>query len=398
MRGALRDEGFSGTLDPLVKDSIVVSIDADNAHYLYRLALGPGEDPVLASEILEQVPGVGRSSANFAVGLTPGWIIGPGSIAITPPAANQSPTQLPADPVTIGVVDSGSVMTDTLASELASVGGRINLVGSGVDVGVDYVHHHGTFIAAMLGRLLPGVTIEMENAPFDVNSTVRSWEVEPGELTVLADDYSLAAALTARFEGSGVDVLSLSLGTYGCPTLNGDEYNPADVQERFRAPQATRAALLRLKVTGSVGSVVAAAGNDSSETPFYPAAFATDASFVGGDVSVCTEDGPNSTWLYSVGSTQSTNSGAQRPVPSNPGARFPAGAFSNHGCWVTTIADGSDITSHDGDIWKSWSGTSFATPCVAAHLASGQTIPVREVGAGDPAIIECGLGDGSPPA
>ncbi len=152
----------------------------------------------------------------------------------------------------------------------------MNLVGSGQDLGTGFVEQHGTYLSVMLARLLPDVTIHMENAPFDVNSNVRSWELASGESTIVADDYSLAAALTTRFSANPVDVLNLSLGTYGCPADKTDDQDEAP--EDFRAPQATRDALLRVHLNDFVKFIVAAAGNDASQKRFYPAGFAGDPS------------------------------------------------------------------------------------------------------------------------
>jgi hypothetical protein len=49
-------------------------------------------------------------------------------------------------------------------------------------------------------------------------------------------------------------------------------------------------------------------------------------------------------------------------------------AFSNCGKWVNAVADGAGAISRypSSTGWASWSGTSFATPQVAAFLVGGK--------------------------
>ena len=147
------------------------------------------------------------------------------------------------------------------------------------------------------------------------------------------DDASVAAAIDRVIErtsrsGEHIDVVVASFGAYG------DE------------PPPMAAALARLMDTSVV---VAAAGNDATCRPFYPAALAN---------------------VVAVGALGSAG-------------RAP---FSNFGSWVDACAIGTDVVStffaefadHDDDApgrvfrgWASWSGTSFAAPVVAAAIARG---------------------------
>jgi subtilisin family serine protease len=97
--------------------------------------------------------------------------------------------------------------------------------------------------------------------------------------------------------------------------------------------------------------LVAAAGNQSETTPFWPAAFP---------------------WCVGVGSM--TRDGQRRSW------------FSNHGAWVDVYAPGEDIvnayarmkykTMVDGEVRDTsagivkWSGTSFSTPIVTGLIAA----------------------------
>ncbi len=128
-------------------------------------------------------------------------------------------------------------------------------------------------------------------------------------------------------------VLNLSLGGF----------TPGDV-----APLGLRVALDGA-LSGTDRVVVAAAGNDGNRTnPFWPAAFAgSDAPWADRVVAVAAHDG-----------TQLCD-------------------WSNAGPWVTLAAPGQDIVStfiNDTEAfpqgWALWSGTSFATPRVAAEIAA----------------------------
>jgi subtilisin family serine protease len=143
-------------------------------------------------------------------------------------------------------------------------------------------------------------------------------------------------------------VLNLSLGGY---------------TEDDRAPLALAAALRAL---GRETVVVAAAGNNNSDRPFWPAAFKHVIAVAALDTTV---DPP-------------------RPA-----------AFSNHGWWVDVCAPGVDLHStyvrgawqlddsapvEEFTGWARWSGTSFAAPQIAATIASGVASsgrPARQVAA-----------------
>ena len=92
--------------------------------------------------------------------------------------------------------------------------------------------------------------------------------------------------------------------------------------------------------------VVAAAGNDGLNQPYWPAAFTTaDVPWAGQVVAVAAHDGSD------------------------------VCSWSNTGPWVSLAAPGSDITSTYVTQWEftagwaQWSGTSFAAPYVAAAIA-----------------------------
>jgi hypothetical protein len=206
---------------------------------------------------------------------------------------------------------------------------------------------HGTFIAGLIRRAAP-------------HAQVLSLRVMNGKGIV--DDSAAVHALTwLRTAAVRPDIVLMAFGRQASaddPTLN-------DLRRAVRA------------LTEQHVTVVASAGNNGSDQPVYPAAFAT-------------ELGPK---VVSVGAIATRNRRA---------------LYSNHGPWVTAGWLGTDIVSinpqtirHAGDhqiapsavdnpvnpvaadscAW--WTGTSFAAAIAAGHLASGQRagVPLPEAAA-----------------
>ena len=172
---------------------------------------------------------------------------------------------------------------------------------------------HGTFIAGIVMRLAPQARIRQVKV-LDPSGT--------------GDELAVALGL-AR---ASAPVVNLSLGGY----THGNV-----------APVALAAALARL---GNSAVVVAAAGNNASDRPFWPAAFPA---------------------VIAVGAVDVTSGKPARA------------SFSDYGPWVDVYAPGVNVRSTylEGrypqaagpaarlDGWARWSGTSFATPQVAAEIA-----------------------------
>ncbi|HQV91421.1 MAG TPA: S8 family serine peptidase, partial [Phycicoccus sp.] len=178
-------------------------------------------------------------------------------------------------------------------------------------------------------------------------------------------------ALAGKTDDPPIDVLSLSLGYHH------------ETPGAFADESLLRSQLERLSELGVV--VVAGAGNNSSNVPFYPAAFAVP--------------GASGAPLVSVGAR--TTSGKEVAI------------WSNTGTWVTTYGPGNAIVStmptafngsrrsgiaraagpgqparggSDRDDFRSgfgvWSGTSFATPALAGEVAAvlGDLAQARDAG------------------
>jgi subtilisin family serine protease len=175
---------------------------------------------------------------------------------------------------------------------------------------------HGTFIAGIIRQYAPAAQVQC----FKVLSSDG-----------FVDDASLAAALE---DAAGFHIVNLSLGG---PTA------------RDSGLPALREKVIEMRARNPWLVVVAAAGNAGSDDRWYPAAY------------------PD---VIGVGALDVTCS-------RKPG-------WSNFGPWVDVWAHGDRVTSTflhwpgtddgaDEDVfegWAEWSGTSFATPVVAAAIAA----------------------------
>lgn len=223
----------------------------------------------------------------------------------------------PESPV-IAVLDTGyDPAVDTLHPGLAA---RIDHVLSDDEVATEPSGYfaqeggHGTFVDGIVMRVAPGLRIRHARV------------LDPEGV---GDD----ATIALRVATDPAPVINLSLGGY-----------TADDQP----PTGLASAMARL---GNSAVVVAAAGNNGSPRPFWPAAFQP---------------------VVAVGALDTTSGRPQRA------------SWSNYGHWVDVYAPGVNVRStylsgewklttdpapwHLGG-WAHWSGTSFAAPQVAAEIA-----------------------------
>ena len=245
----------------------------------------------------------------------PAYKGGPGAAPAPAQALDVATTKAETESVGVAVLDTGvwqhfdqQPLIAGVVSPDASDIDRLDVDGN---VGLDTQACHGTFICGLVAQHAPGQRID------------------PGlvlDPTGVGDDASIALELAETTAA----VVNLSLGGY----TQGD-----------RPPLALQQALDRLWPDRVV---VAAAGNNASDRPFWPAAFKH---------------------VIAVGALDTRQEGVVRAK------------FSNFGSWVDVWAPGVNVVSLYADQamirqlvagftgWASWSGTSFAAPLVAAEIA-----------------------------
>ena len=220
---------------------------------------------------------------------------------------------------------------------------------------------HGTFIAGLIRQYCGDADILAVRIMGGDGVVPESNLLDAVWLLLLRQQMAIAAGNADDI----VDVVSLSLGYY--------HEQPDDLTFD---PEL----LTPLRELGDLGvAVVAAAGNDATDRPMYPAAFTP---WAGGTI---TSADPNSVPVISVGATNPNRSVA---------------LFSNAGEWVTLppprCGAGQHLPDHlqrreqasfavavDGDGMRAtidpddfsggfgvWSGTSFAGPVLAGQLAA----------------------------
>ncbi len=298
---------------------------ADNlVNGLTRLSVATNQAVTeLLAELDSQV-GIGVATPDHILYVTPGR-----ACPATEPEEPRTPDPHPAltgdhdagKGVFVSVVDTGwypPAESDPLTPWLAGVTGDAEVIDPN---DIHPYAGHGTFIAGVIRCEAPGTEIRVEGflpkggAMFESDMTVQ-----------------LCQALAL-----GPDIISFSAGS-----TTRDDRPPLSFEvfwENF----------LR-HVKGTV--LVAAAGNDSTRAPFWPAAFP---------------------WAISVGALDPHGQRAD---------------FSNFGSWVDVYALGVDMVNayphgtyftHEPPVvgeerhfkgLARWSGTSFATPLVAGKIAA----------------------------
>ncbi|MEV5407805.1 S8/S53 family peptidase [Thermopolyspora sp. NPDC052614] len=243
---------------------------------------------------------------------------------------------------------------------------------------------HGTFVAGVLRCVAPGASVAVSNALVNVGA-------------ILEDRLGAVLLDALPQDGPWPDVISLSAGAKtwdGRPPIGLDPF-------------------IRRLSSGTGTVLVAAAGNHGEDVPFWPAAYAGPAA--GAALGMGTGPIPG---VVSVGALRDPENGVGRAC------------FSNHGDWVSVYAPGERLInayaqgvyeylhssfsscryaspalyqgctcvtpSRSGSLsgagpadqdkfegMAAWSGTSFATPIVAARIAALTSRIWRETGVRD---------------
>ena len=257
------------------------------------------EDPVVVRDALW--PGVGDSSGGRDVAVS---VVDTGLLSR---ASEWAPWILGVRPDTSADIEDPDQI-------------KINALEHEIDGFADPYAGHGTFVSGVIRCVAPASTVVVERI-LDVSGFAQ----ESRLIQQIHD------ALTRS-----PDIISMSAGCY----------------TRKNVPSLAFQVLWEERLSQLGGIVlVAAAGNQSETTPFWPAAFP---------------------WCVGVGSM--TRDGQRRSW------------FSNHGAWVDVYAPGEDIvnayaqmkykTIVDGDVRDTsagivkWSGTSFSTPIVTGLIAA----------------------------
>ncbi|WP_306212143.1 S8 family peptidase [Actinoplanes sp. RD1] len=232
-------------------------------------------------------------------------------------------------PVRVAVIDTG------LTAVTRGDGWDTGIVRNGIDPldealpkgRIDWFGGHGTFAAGIVRQIAP-----------DCELVVYRFTGQDGTGT---DDDAADMLLKAVDDAAGKRLIINA--SFGAPAVGGTP------------PLALREAVRHITTDHPDVLIVASAGNDGRDTPFYPAAF----------------DG-----VVGVGALTSG---------------LTAASFSNKGNWVDCSAVGVGVVStfvtgllppeddpdklgpdvtFGADAWATWSGTSFSAPQVAAAVAA----------------------------
>jgi subtilisin family serine protease len=320
------------------------------ARPIFRLGVGPLVDVGATLEALQLEPDVLIAEEN-AVNSSPEaqknrvWAIGTGQDYVqqwAPSALRlaQAHQLSVGNGVRVAVLDTGvDARHPLLAGRLLPgrdfVDGDFDAseVGTRVDVGFG----HGTHVAGILATAAPGARI-MPLRVLDAQGQGNAWVLAEAMLYAVDPDGNPAT-------DDGAHVINLSLGsperTEVLDTISRlascaipEEPDPLEPENDFTDPGYNGD---RQRCGSSRGAaVLAAAGNDASRTREFPAA-------------------EGAYGLAAVGASDQ---------------RRRLAAFSNFGSWVHLVAPGDGITSSvPGGGFGTWSGTSMATPWVAAGAA-----------------------------
>jgi hypothetical protein len=265
------------------------------------------------------------------------------------------------------VVDTGLTHDHGALPLLAHTGGDPQVRETGSDGVLQQYAGHGTFIAGLVAAVAPNTDITVRNTLNDAGAVLES---------------DFGHKLFEAVDASGwPDIMSLSAGT-----SNGRTDGLLGV-DAFMRELRTRGTLL-----------VAAAGNNSSATPFWPAAYAGLPDYADSVLSVGALRGDgefgacftnHGAWVHAYAPGERLTSaltGFETPVPYvYQHSTYDACRYGfNYACTcqyprhsgLLSEKPGSSPGKPDQVMFEGlahWSGTSFATPVAAAMVAAHMT-------------------------
>jgi len=263
------------------------------------------------------------------------------------------------------VIDNGLTHDHTLVPLLSHVQGDLHGTETDDQGNLKIYVGHGTFIAGIVAAVAPNTNITVRNTLNDAGAILES---------------DFGEALFAAVDRDGwPDIISLSAGT-----SNGRTDGLLGVDAFMRELRQQRTLL------------VAAAGNNASATPFWPAAYASLPEYADsvlsigalrtdGDHGACFSN--HGSWVnaYAPGERlTSTLTGFDAPIPYvYQHSTYDACRFNftylctcQHPRHTGVLSDDGSSAKPDQvmfDGYAHWSGTSFATPAAAALVAAHMT-------------------------
>lgn len=343
--------------DPV--DGRGVQPDGDDNVRLYYI--GDGENAEEAAFRLNNLglrPGGPVATPNHLVSVCPVQICSGGEPVPAAPSVSQWPsplvtTELGGDGVRVEVLDTGLV-PDFLNGHrwldaIENFDHDTSTFGPSQEI--RYEGAHGTFVTGVLRSTAPATDVRSRRI-FRAAGVTMEDKLGDALVTALANE---------------PHIISLSAGG---TSMDGQPFSGlAPFYSRLTRP-------------GVETLLVAAAGNNGSTAPFYPAAYAGHPDNAGAVVSVgalrydgagraCFSNHGDWVKVYALGERHinAFTSGDYTYVePPNPACRFYPGKPLYGECvCVTAPAQGSTATFHG---MAQWSGTSFATPMVAGLIAT----------------------------
>ena len=320
-----------------------VPIDRFGSAAIYRLRILDGTSPYdKANEVLGDPQGrviyaepnflgeppEGEARVTWSVGGSTGDYVAQWAPRVIRLERAQSVTR--GAGITVAVLDTGVDLTHpVLAGKLVSGFDFVDSDRDPSEVGnhtVNPTFGHGTHVAGLVALVAPDTKI-MPLRVLDADGVGNVWLLAKALAFAMDPDGNPAT-------NDNVNVINLSLATSERSKMLRDVIKAVICNDNNQNQSPNDLPCFSLAGRGAV--IAAAAGNDASSTPRYPAA-----------------EGRNG--MVAVGASTQADTIA---------------AFSNFGSWVDVLAPGEGILSSvPGGIFGTWSGTSMSTPLVAGEAA-----------------------------